>query len=253
LLKEDPESVQGLISLANILLDEGKTDDVIALCKRTLSVDDKNTQAYTLLGEISLESTDYVKALPYLEKALETQPKITRTRLSLAAALVGAKQYDRAEAELKTILAESPKFPLAHYNLGLLCEEQGRFEEARAAYAAEVEAFPQGYKARYNLGKLLFRLGDKAGSLEEMREVVKIAPKLAEGHLLLGRGLLDAGSPLDEVQAEVDKGLSLAETPELKALGWFLMADIYNRRGDTARMNEALAKANFHKSRKESP
>jgi arylsulfatase A-like enzyme/tetratricopeptide (TPR) repeat protein len=251
LLKEDPESVQGLISLANILLDEGKTDDVVALCKRTLSVDDKNTQAYTLIGEVYLEKTDYVEAVPYLEKALETQPKITRTRLSLAAALVGAKQYDRAEGELKTILADSPKFPLAHYNLGLLLEEQGRREEARAAYAAEVELFPQSYKARFNLGKVLFRLGDKAGSLVEMREVVKIAPKLAEGHLMLGRGLLDAGAPLDEVQAEVEKGLALAETSELKALGWFLMADIYNRRGDTARMNDALGRANAYKSGKE--
>ena len=251
LLKEDPESVQGLISLANILLDEGKTDDVIALCKRTLSVDDKNTQAYTLIGEVHLERTDYVEAVPYLEKALETQPKITRTRLSLAAALVGARQYDRAEAELKAVLAESPKFPLAHYNLGLLYEEQGRLEEARAAYAAEVEIFPQSYKTRFNLGKVLFKLGDKAGSLAEMREVVRTAPKLAEGHLLLGRGLLDASAPLDEVRAEVEAGLALAETPELKALGWFLMADIFNRRGDTVRMNDALRRANAHKSGKE--
>jgi tetratricopeptide (TPR) repeat protein len=251
LLKEDPESVQGLISLANILLDEGKTDDVIALCKRTLSVDDKNTQAYTLIGEIYLEKTEYQEALPYLEKALETQPKITRTRLSLAAALVGARQYDRAEVEIKTILDESPKFPLAHYNLGLLFEEQGRLEDARAAYAKEVENFPQGYKARFNLGKVLFRLGDKSGSLAEMRAVVATAPELAEGHLMLGRGLLDAGGPLEEVQAEVEKGLSLTEDPPLKALGYFLLADVYNRRGDMARMNEALEKANVYKSKKE--
>jgi arylsulfatase A-like enzyme/tetratricopeptide (TPR) repeat protein len=251
LLKEDPESVQGLISLANILLDEGKNDDVIALCKRTLSVDDKNTQAYTLIGEIYLEKTEYQEALPYLEKALETQPKITRTRLSLAAALVGARQYDRAEVEIKTILDESPKFPLAHYNLGLLFEEQGRLEDARAAYAKEVENFPQGYKARFNLGKVLFRLGDKSGSLAEMRAVVATAPELAEGHLMLGRGLLDAGGRLEEVQAEVEKGLSLTEDPPLKALGYFLLADVYNRRGDMARMNEALEKANVYKSKKE--
>ncbi len=251
LLKEDPESVQGLIALANILLDEGKTDDVIALCKRTLSVDDKNTQAYTIIGEIYLEKADYAEALPYLEKALETQPKITRTRLSLAAALVGAAQYDRAEPELEAILAESPKFPLAHYNLGLLYEGQGRFEEARAAYVAEIAAYPQSYKSRFNLGKLLFRLGDKAGSLAEMREVVKIAPKLAEGHLMLGRGLLDAGDPIERVQAEVEKGLSLAGTSELKALGYFLLADVYNRRHDAVKMNEALEKANSYKSKKE--
>jgi arylsulfatase A-like enzyme/Tfp pilus assembly protein PilF len=251
LLKEDPESVQGLIALANILLDEGKTDDVIALCKRTLSVDEKNTQAYSLIGEIYLEKADYAGALPYLEKALETQPKITRTRLSLAAALVGAGQYDRAETELNAVLADSPKFPLAHYNLGLLYEEQGRFEEARAAYETEVREFPQSFKARFNLGKVLFRLGDKAGSLVQMEEVVRIAPKLAEGRLLLGRGLLDAGRPLDEVEAEVTQGLALAATSELKALGYFLMADIYNRRGDTARMADALKKANAYKSGKE--
>ena len=251
LLKEDPESVQGLISLANILLDEGKKEDVIALCKRTLSVDDKNTQAYTLIGDVYMSQENYVEALPYLEKAIEIQPKITRTRLTLAACLVGARQYDRAQAELATVLADSAKFPLAHYNLGLLYEEQGRLEEARGAYQAEIENFPQGYKARFNLGRVLFRLGDKAASLAEMRDVVKIVPKLAEGHLMLGRGLLDAGDALEKVQAEVEKGLSLAETSELKALGYFLLADVYNRRGDLARMNEALKKANSYKSQKE--
>lgn len=251
LLKEDPESVQALISLANILLEEGKTEDVIALCKRTLSVDDKNTQAYTLIGEVYLEAKNYVEALPYLEKALETQPKITRTRLNLAACLVGAKQFDRAEAELKAVIRDSSKFVLAHYNLGLLYEEQGRLEEARAAYAEEVATFPQGYKARFNLGKVLFRLGDRAGSLEQMREVVKIAPKLAEGHLLLARALLYESVPLGEVRAAVEKGLSLAETSELKALGYFLLADIYNREGESGKMNEALKRANFYKSQKE--
>lgn len=251
LLKNDPESVPGLTSLANILLDEGRQDDVLALCKRILSVDEKNTQACTLIGEVYLERRDYAGGLPYLEKAVETQPKITRTRLTLAACRVGAKQYGPAETELKAILAESPKFPLANFNLGLLCEEQGRLDEARASYAAEIAAFPQNYKARFNLGRVLFRLGDKAGSLAEMRQVVDLAPKLAEGRLMLGRGLLDAGASLDEVQAEVEKGLSLAETPELKALGYFLMADIYNRRGDAARMNQALARANSFKVTKE--
>ncbi|MCJ7486405.1 MAG: sulfatase-like hydrolase/transferase [Candidatus Aminicenantes bacterium] len=251
ILKEDPESVQALISLANILLEEGKTEDVIALCKRTLSVDDKNTQAYTLLGEVYLEEEKYVEALPYFEKAMETQPKITRTRLNMAACLVGAKQYDRAEAELKAVIQDSPKFVLAHFNLGLLYEEQGRLEEARAAYSEEVAAFPQAFRARFNLGKVLFRLGDRAGSLEQMREVVKITPKLAEGHLLLARALLYEPGPLENVQREVEEGISLAQTSELKALGYFLLADVFNRNHETGKMNEALKKANFYNSQKE--
>jgi arylsulfatase A-like enzyme/Tfp pilus assembly protein PilF len=251
-LKEDPESTQALISLANILLEEKKNDDVIALCKRTLSVDERNTQAYSLLGDVYMGERNYAEALPYLEKAVEIEPKTTRNRLTLAACLVGCKQYDRAEAELKTVIQEAPKFLLANYNLGLLYEEQGRLDEAWASYAREVEYFPKEFKARFNLGKILYKLGDKAGSLEQFREVVAIIPKLAEGHLLLARGLLyEPDPPLDEAQAEVEKGLSLAETSELQALGYYLLADVYTRRHEPRKVNEALRKAESYRSKKE--
>ncbi len=249
-LKDDPESVQALISLANILLAERKNEDVIALCRRAISLDDRNNQAHALIGEVYMGEEKYSAALPYLEKAVEIQPKLSRSRLTLAACLVGVKQYDRAETALKEVVREAPKFPLAHYNLGLLYEEQGRLEEARAAYTEEVANFPKEFKARFNLGKLLFKLGDRTGSLEQMREVVKITPNLAEGHLLLARGLLYEPVPLDEIQATVKKGLSLAQTADLKALGYFLLADIYNRKNQPDMMRDALQKANSYKSAK---
>ncbi len=250
LLKENPENIPALISMANILLEERKDEDVIALCKQALSVDERNSQAQMLIGEIYLGQLKYSEALPYLEKGVEIQPKVTRSRLTLGACLLGFKQYDRAEKELKQVVQEAPKYPLALFNLGLLYEETGRLEEARAAYTEEVANYPGEFKARFNLGKLLFKLGDRPGSLAQMREVVKITPKLAEGHLLLARGLLYENVPLDEVQAEVEKGLSLAETDKLKALGYFLLADIYNRRQEPGKMNEALKKANAFKSKR---
>lgn len=248
LLKENPENIPALISMANILLEERKDEDVIALCKQALSLDERNSQAQMLIGEIYLGQLKYSEALPYLEKGVEIQPKVTRSRLTLGACLLGFKQYDRAEKELKQVVKEAPKYPLALFNLGLLYEETGRLEEARAAYTEEVANYPGEFKARFNLGKLLFKLGDRPGSLAQMREVVKITPKLAEGHLLLARGLLYENVPLDEVQAEVEKGLSLAETDELKALGYFLLADIYSRRQEPEKVNEALKKANAFKS-----
>jgi len=242
-LKDDPRSVQGLIGMANLLMEEGHPDDVIALSKRTLSVDERNAQAHTLLGEVYAAQKKPGEALPYFEKAVEIQPKLTRNRLNLAGSLIEVKQYGRAEALLKEIIEEHPRFPLAHYNLGLLYEEQGRFEEAKSAYGAEVAAYPQHFKARFNLGKVLFQLGDRAGSLEQMREVIRIAPKQPEGYLLLARGLLQESAPIEQVQGLVEKGLSLAEAPDLKALGWLLMADVFNRKRQPEKMNEALRKA----------
>jgi arylsulfatase A-like enzyme/cytochrome c-type biogenesis protein CcmH/NrfG len=243
LLKDDPQNVQGLVGLANILLDEGKSDDVVTLCRRTLSLDERNSQAYALLGDVYIDRHEPSKALPYLEKAVEIQPKLTQNRLNLAACLLEAKQLGRAETTLGEIVRDTPRFPGAQFNLGVLLEERGRLQEARAAYAAELATYPDHFKARFSLGKVLSRMGDWAGSNEQMREAIRLAPKRPEGYLFLARGLLHEDAPLAEVQDLAEKGLRLAQAPDVKALGWFLMADIYNRRHQPDRMSEALSNA----------
>ena len=247
-LKDDPKSVQALIGLASLLRDEGKTDDVIALCKRTISLDERNNQAYALLGEVYAGRSQPEAALPYFEKAVLIQPKLTQNRLNLAGCLIEVGQHARAEAMLKEIVRDYPKFPLAQFNLGLLYDEEGRPAEARPAYAAEVAAYPQHFKARFNLGKVLFQLGDREGAVAEMREVVRIAPTRPEGYLFLARGLLQQAAPVDEVQALVEKGLSLARAPDVQALGYYLLADVFSRKGQQQQVQEALTKAERYAS-----
>ncbi len=248
-LKSDPESVQGLVGLANILLQEGQTDDVIALALRTLSLDSDNTQAYTLLGDAYIDRRQPGKALPYLEKAVAIQPKLTQNRLNLAACLIDMKALPRAESLLVEIVKVTPRFPGAQFNLGVLYDEQGRIDQARAAYAAEIANYPESFKARFNLGKSLARLGDWSGSNREMREVIRVAPRRPEGYLFLARGLFRESAPLDEIQGLAEKGLSLAEAPDLKALGWFLMADVFNRRHQPDKVDAALRNARMFERR----
>jgi arylsulfatase A-like enzyme/tetratricopeptide (TPR) repeat protein len=247
-LKNDPQSVQGLIGLANLFLGEGRTDDVVSLCKRTLALDERNTQAYALLGEVYISRKEPTKALPYLEKAVEIQPKITQNQLNLAACLIEVKDLARARSTLTEILAAHPKFPGAQFNLGVLYEEQDRPDEARTAYAAEIASYPKSFKARFNLGKLLGAAGQWRGSVEQMREVARIAPRRPEGYLFAARGLLHESASLDEVQSLAEKGLSLARTPELKALGWFLLADVFSRRHQPENVSRALRNARMHAS-----
>jgi tetratricopeptide (TPR) repeat protein len=245
-LKNDPQSVQGLIGLANILLDEGQTQDVVTLCKRTLSIDPRNSQAYALMGNAYITEQQPATALPFLEKAVEIQPKITQNRLNLAASLIDAGQLPRARTMLDEILREYPKFPGAWFNLGVLFDQQGEPHEARKAYLAEIASYPNSFKARFNLGKVLTQLGDWGGSIEQMREVMRIAPKRPEGYLFLARGLLHENASLDEVQGLTEKGLAFADTSDMKALGWFLMADVFQRRQQPARMADALKTARMH-------
>lgn len=247
-LESDPHSVQGLIGMANVLMQEGRTEDVVTLCKRTLSLDPRNAQAYALLGDVYIDRRQPTAALPYLEQAVEIQPKITQNRLNLAACLIETKQLTRAQAMLEEVLREQPRFPGAQFNLGVLYEELRRPADARAAYLAEIGSHPGSFKARFNLGKLLATDGDWAGSVAQMRDVVRLAPERAEGYMFLARALLRQPASLDEVQTLAEKGLSLANSAELKALGWFALADVFNRRQQPDRVSAALRNARAHLS-----
>jgi predicted Zn-dependent protease len=86
-------------------------------------------------------------------------------------------------------------------------------------------------------------MGDQRGYCEQMERVVALAPDRAKGYLFLARGLLTQPAELERAEQLVQRGLALADTAELRALGYFLLADIYGRRGDRSAAAQALARA----------
>jgi len=170
----------------------------------------------------------------------------------LALCLAGLKDYARAEELLLKVLDDYPRFPLANYHLGLLYEEQGKLAEAQQAYEKEIEYYPNHFRARFNLGKILLARGDFDGYMEQMKKVIEFAPKEAEGYLFYARGKLLRQDNPDDILKLINTGLSLAKTSELKALGYYLLADVYNRLGQTQKVEEALARASEYKNQTES-
>lgn len=242
-LKEDPENVRALIAMAGILAKQGDRALLVAVCKRALARDSRNTQAMALIADACMDDRDNAGALPYLQKAVEIQPKLTRNRTNLAACLIGMGRLAEAQTELKGVLAEHPRFPLASFNLGLAYEEEGRLEEARAAYAAEVEHYPKTAAARFNLGSLLLRLGDAAGAEEQMRALMAADPEEPRAYYFLGRARLARSAETSEVEGLVRQGLGRSTTPEMKALGYYMLADVYSREGRHAELADAVTQA----------
>ena len=243
ILAADPDDVQALVAMATLLAGEGRGDDVMAIARRALAVDERNTQAHQLLGAAYLERSDPQGALPHLRRAVEIQPKLHRNRQNLAACLIALQQPDEAQTLLEGILAEHPKFPLARFHLGLLWEQRGDPARARQAYLDEIAEVGDSVPARFNLGELARRAGDQRGYREHMERVVALAPDRAKGYLFLARGLLAQPGELERALDLVERGLGLADTAELRALGHFLLADIYTRQGDRGRAAQALARA----------
>lgn len=247
-LKEDPGNVPALISMAEILSEEGRHEEVMAICRRALASDERNARAYELMADLHMARNDHAGALPLLRKVVEIQPKLTRSRNNLAAGLIGVGQLGEAERMLSDILREYPKFPLANYHLGLLREQQGRLAEARKAYETEVQHHPKAVVARFNLGNVLLRLGDAGGAEREMRELIKQDPDSPRPYLLLGQILLNRPGHLAEVERLAQAGLQRAREADLKALGYFLLADVYSREGRRAELEEAVRKGQHYRA-----
>ena len=248
MLEEDPQNIRALVSLASILQEEGKPDDVMRLSREALEMDERNTRALEMMGQSLMDQNHFDEALPWLQKAVEIQPKLSQNQLNLAACQIGLKKYAEAETLLKTLQKENPKFPRASYHLALLYEEQGKLQEARREYENEIANYENYFVARFNLGRLLLRLGDRQGYMHQMREVIRVAPNHASGYLFLARGLLQENADIDEILKLTEKGLSLARSAEHKAMGYFLMADIYNRKKQPQQVKQALDKANLYKA-----
>ena len=246
-LKRDPANMPALIAMAEILEEEGRAEDVLAICRRALAKDSRNARAYEIMADVYMSRDDHRDALPLLRKVVAIQPKLTRSKNNLAAALIGVGQLNEAEQLLAGITQQYPKFPLAHYHLGLLRERQGRLAEARTAYETEVTNHPKAIAARFNLGNLLLRLGDARGAEEQMRVLIKEDPAGPRPYLLLARVLLEQPGKLREVETLAHAGLDRAKEPDLKALGYFLLADVYSREGRRRELEEAVRKGQYYR------
>jgi arylsulfatase A-like enzyme/tetratricopeptide (TPR) repeat protein len=247
-LKEDAGNVRALIAMAELLAEEGRQAEMLAICRRALAEDPQNTRAYELMADAHMAKNDHAQALPLLRKAVEIQPKLSRSRLNLAASLIAANELAEAEVQLEAILRDYPKFPLAHFHLALLRERQGRPLEARKAYETELAHLPGSIVTRFNLGELLLRMGDARGAEQQMRALIEQDPEGARAYLLLGQALLAQRGQLDEVERLARAGLQRTSDAELKALGYFLLADVYSRQGRRAEVRDAVANANRYRA-----
>ncbi len=248
ILKKNPESIKALITLANLFYKKNDHDDVQTICKKILSIDKKYNQALGLMGRSLMFQGKLDKALDYFQKAIEIQPKLMLNRVALAKCLIKGNQYEDAKKHLDMVITLHPDYFEAHYNYALIYENEGNYEEAKEEYLKEIKNHPNFVPARFNYAKLILSY-----NLEEyvkhMKEIIKINSESAKGHLFLARGLLKIGDPDNIIIINVNKGLKLTDDPKLKALGYYILADIYNRTGDRVKLGEVLKKAKSFRSK----
>lgn len=240
-----PDDSFTVINIANAFQSTGRFDEAEKFVLDYLARGFEDSQLYFLLGNIKVHAKDPDKAVAYFEKCLEGNPRSASAHNALAAVYLNrdaAGEPALAEKHLNEAMAINPTLTSVRYNMAQLRERQGRLPEAADLYVREIEDSPRSYKALYNLSRVYRLMGREDEEYAALKRTVEVEPDFPVAYFYLARIHLRRGRDYEEAIAFVQKGIGLRPAPSELPLGYFLLADLYNRVGDDARSAEYAVK-----------
>jgi arylsulfatase A-like enzyme/predicted Zn-dependent protease len=265
IIETDPDIVDAYFSVGNILFQERKFEEAIGYFSQVLGrkpddsfaainialayegmekYDDAekflldyiakgftDSQFYFMLGNMNFLQKKYDQAIPYFEKCLSTNADSAGSYNMLAAIDIIKGDLDRAEQNLGQALRINPQLSTVHYNWAQVAEKRGRLAEAEAEYLKELTISPRHFKSMYNLSRLYRQIGDPGREEEFLNKCLEADPHFPLTYFYLARIYLNRGERYQEAVDLAKKGLELEPDKAERPLGYFLLADLYNRLG----------------------
>jgi len=219
----------------------GRFDDAEEFVLDYLARGFKDSQLLFLLGNLKVHQGLPEKAIPYFEQCLGDNPRSASAHNALAAIYLnrdGSGDLARAEEHLNEAVAINTTLLSVRYNLAQLREKQDRLAEAAELYLGEILDTPKSYKALYNLSRVYRLMGREDEEYETLKKTLEVEPEFPIAYFYLARILLRRGGGYEEAIGLVQKGIELKPAAADLPLGYFLLADLFNRVGDQARSVE---------------
>jgi arylsulfatase A-like enzyme/Flp pilus assembly protein TadD len=241
-----PDDSFTVINVANCYQAMGRFDDGEKFVLDYLARGFKDSQLLFLLGNLKVHHGQPEKAIPYFERTLEENPRSASAHNALAAVYInrdgGSGDLAEAEEHLDAAMAINPTLMSVRYNMAQLREKQGRLAEAAELYRQEIQDAPKSYKALYNLSRVCRLMGREDEEYDALRKTIEVEPDFPIAYFYLARIHLRRGTGYEEAIGLALKGIELKPAPADLPLGYFLLADLYNRTGDLARSEENARK-----------
>lgn len=286
IIKEDPEVIDAYFTLGNLYFKERqfekaleyyfkvmerKPDDafmVINIANSYIMLDNldeaekfllsyipslpPDSQIHLILGNIYNSEKKYDLALENYQKCVKINPYSASAYNALAGIYLLQDKIDEAEEHLRKATELNPKLMNVHYNLAQLQEKKGDLLQAAEEYKKELENIPYNFRASFNLSRLSRLLGLEEEELEYLKKTVEINPGFPLSYFYLARIYLNRGQNFEEAISLVKKGIDLKPEKKDLPLGYFLLADLYDRLGNQslsleyARKGKSLEREEAH-------
>lgn len=241
-LERKPDDSFCVINIANSYQMMGKSAEAEKFVIDYLKKGFSDSQLYFLLGTLCFNQQKYDDAIQYYSECLSRNADSAASHNALAAIYILKEDLIKAQEHLDQAMAINPELTNLHYNLAQLLEKRGEIRKAIEAYLEELDHTPKHFKASFNLSRLYRTTGDAESEEKYLKRTVEVAPEFPLAYFYLARIYLNRGENYDEAIRLVKKGIELKPEPKELPFGYFLLADLYNRLGESSLSTEFARK-----------
>lgn len=160
-----------------------KTDLAEEKFLKALELDPDNEVAHLAIGNIHLDSMDYINAEQEYLKAIELNKSYNIAYTNLGRVYINLKDYGRAKTYLEETIRINPNYEDSRFEYGIVLYNLGNAADAEKEYKKAIELNPNTADAHYNLGILY--LNNKRMS-ESKNEILKALALYKEQDVELG-------------------------------------------------------------------
>ena len=241
-LDRKPDDSFAAINIALAFEGMGRFDEAEKFLLGHIGKGFTDPQFYFMLGNMSYVQKKYDQAIPYLEKCLVSNAESAGSHSLLGAIYIIKDDLPRAEEHLRKAAELNPRLANIHFFSAELADKRGLTSEAESEYLKQLEVSPKHFKSMYNLARIYRQAGDTARELEFLNKCLESDPRFPLTYFYLARIHLNRGERYQDAIDMVKKGIELKPEKTELPLGYFLLADLYNRVGDFVQSEEYARK-----------
>lgn len=173
----DDSEVQGLISQALALHQQGQPEQAMPLYQRALARAPGHPQVHYLMGLTMQQIGQADAALSHFDAALRAAPDHAEASLQRGLLHYAAGRFDAALEDFRRQTIIVPQDPRGWINLTAALLQQNRLDEAGVAAARSAQLAPQHPDPWNNLANVHMRCGDFAAAEAAFRRALQFAPE----------------------------------------------------------------------------
>ena len=192
ILKDQPDNLDALHFLGNILFTLGKIDAAVESYERVIKLNPNHAEAYNNLGSAFRKLKKINASLASYEKAIEINPNLAEAHNNKGNIfLLELKKIDAAVESYERVIKLNPNHAQAYNNLGSALHQLNKNDAALESYEKAIKLKQDYADVHYNKGNLLYELGKKNAALESYDLAIKYKPNHSEAYNNRGNILLE--------------------------------------------------------------